>query len=57
MISGLNLNQPVNVAFTRPMLRNHGWNSSFVYDQIIQTICPLEEVDLIRSTETEITPT
>jgi hypothetical protein len=29
VIPRLNLNQPVNVAFTRSMLRNPSWNSSF----------------------------
>jgi len=42
MISGLNLNHPVNVAFSSLMLRNPGCNSSFVYGQIFQTICPLD---------------
>jgi len=34
-------NQPAIVALTGLMFRNPGWNSSFVYGQIFQTICPL----------------
>jgi len=44
----------VNVALTGLMLRNPGWNSSFVYDQIIQTICPLDPGHFIPSLETKI---
>jgi hypothetical protein len=57
MISGLNLNQPVNVALTGLMFRNSGCNSSFVYGHIFQTICALDPGHFIPSSEANIVQT